>query len=127
MYERHGHDRHGTACVGSVRASMDDETARFMRHYWQQFKTTLAPNTWQGVPCWQYPCDAWIIGELITKTRPDVVVETGTSVVGSALLWASHGTRVLTVDTHDQHQIASQHPLWEQVTFIKGGSTGVPK
>jgi cephalosporin hydroxylase len=68
---------------------MDDETIQFMRHWWSRNEATFFPNRWLGVPCWQNPCDVWAVQEIISDTRPDVIVETGTFAGGSAVLWAS--------------------------------------
>jgi cephalosporin hydroxylase len=42
-------------------------------------------NTWLGIPCWKLPMDAFVIQELIVKTRPDYIIETGTGHGGSAM------------------------------------------
>jgi len=65
---------------------------------------TWEQELWLGVPMWKNPFDALILQELIFKTRPDFLIETGTGLGGSALFFATimeiidHG-RVLTVDS----------------------------
>ena len=34
-------------------------------------------NKWMGIPCWKLPMDAFVIQELILKTRPEFIIETG--------------------------------------------------
>lgn len=58
-----------------------------------------------GLQSWQNPMDMWVVQEIITETRPDVIIETGTAHGGSALFYAhileSMGlteSRVVTID-----------------------------
>ena len=89
-------------------------------------------NTWLGIPCWKLPMDAFVIQELIYKTRPDIIIETGTGHGGSALFYASvceligHG-RVLSVDI-DREKFNSTLNRWgntkceERISFFIGDS-----
>jgi len=43
---------------------------------------------WMGVPCLKTPLDLWIYQEILFEVRPDLVVETGTHMGGSALFLA---------------------------------------
>jgi cephalosporin hydroxylase len=102
----------------------------FNRLWWEKKDQTFVPNTWLGVPCWQNPCDAWIIQEIIGETRPDVIVETGTLAGGGALLWASllamfGDGRVISIDVKPGlHRNVNEHPLVvERVQFVTGSST----
>ncbi|TMC12301.1 MAG: hypothetical protein E6J41_03170 [Chloroflexi bacterium] len=45
--------------------------------------------TWLGVPLIKCPLDLWIYQEILTETRPGLIVETGTWYGGSALYLAS--------------------------------------
>lgn len=45
--------------------------------------------SWLGHPIWQYPLDAWVLQEVISELRPDLIIETGTYEGGSALYFAS--------------------------------------
>jgi cephalosporin hydroxylase len=94
-------------------------------------------NTWLGIPCWKLPMDAFVIQELIVKTRPDWIVETGTGHGGSAMFYASicelidHGN-VVSVDI-DSEKFNSTLNRWgkskceKRITFFKGDSLDVYK
>lgn len=61
-------------------------------------------STYLGVKLVQNPADMWIMQELITETRPDFIIETGTFYGGAALYFATVleqaniGGKVITVD-----------------------------
>jgi cephalosporin hydroxylase len=86
------------------------------RRAWQQ-------TYWFGVQTLKNPFDLWIYQEIVHRTRPDVIVETGTHAGGSALYLASmmdvidHG-RVITIDVAEMERPA--HP---RVTYLTGSST----
>jgi cephalosporin hydroxylase len=89
-------------------------------------------NSWMGVPCWKLPMDAFIIQELIVRTKPDFILETGTGCGGSAMFYASicelmdHG-KVITIDIEKKvsMDIVEQYKWSERVEFIHGGSTNL--
>lgn len=78
--------------------------------------------SWLGTPVWQYPLDAWLIQEMISHLRPDVIVETGTYRGGSAWYYATlcdlleHG-EVISVDVAAEQTIP--HP---RITYLSGSS-----
>jgi len=89
-------------------------------------------TTWLGMQCWKYPSDIWIIQELIWKTQPEVIIETGTGHGGSALFYASicefmgYG-KVVTVDVaHVSLPKMIDHRLdkivRKRIKFLKGDS-----
>lgn len=78
---------------------------------------------WLGVPAWKCPLDMWVVQELITETRPDVIVECGTALGGSAMYFASicrllGNGRVISIDVKDPTGLPSD-PL---VRFVRGSS-----
>lgn len=78
---------------------------------------------WLGVPAWKCPLDMWVVQELITETRPDVIVECGTALGGSAMYFASicrllGQGRVISVDVKDPTGLPTD-PL---VRFVRGSS-----
>lgn len=80
--------------------------------------------SWFGHQALKCPLDLWLYQELLVRTRPDVVVETGTWRGGSALYLATvldqldHG-RVITVD-HVAQENRPEHP---RITYVTGSST----
>ena len=81
---------------------------------------------WRGVPLLKNPLDCWVYQEIITETRPDVLVELGVAFGGSATFFADvmqlqgHG-EVLGVDISLERARGVSHP---RVTFLEGSSVG---
>lgn len=81
-----------------------------------------------GLPVFQNPFDLWILQEIIFNTKPNVIIETGTSHGGSALYLALlydnlasctslHG-KVITIDiVGNKNRL--QHP---RITYLTGSS-----
>jgi cephalosporin hydroxylase len=83
--------------------------------------------SWLGVPTWKLPSDMWVYQEILTETRPALVIETGTQYGGSALFYASvfdllgQGEVVtIDIDTSAVHESVRAHP---RVTVVQGSST----
>ena len=98
------------------------------RSGWSQ--RTYHEIAWLGVPIWQLPQDMMMMQELIWKLRPDVIVETGLALGGSAIFYASlleligHG-HVISVEVMVQKPVRSTvaaHPLGKRTTQIEGSS-----
>jgi len=86
--------------------------------------------SWLGVPILQLPQDMVMMQELIWKTRPDVIVETGVHLGGSAVFYASmleligNGQVVsidLTIPRTTRATLAA-HPMGRRITLIEGSS-----
>ena len=87
--------------------------------------------SWLGVPVIQFPQDLMALQEIVTSTRPEVIVETGVahggSLVFSASLLALLGGegRVVGVDVdirpHNRERLET-HPLSKYITLIEGSS-----
>ncbi len=81
-------------------------------------------TTWLGTQIVKNPLDLWVYQEILSRTRPDVIVETGTWHGGSALYLASicdllGGVgRVITVDIEERDGRPS-HP---RLTYLTGSS-----
>jgi cephalosporin hydroxylase len=79
--------------------------------------------SWFGHQLLKCPLDLWIYQELLERTRPDFVVETGTYQGGSALYFATimdhlgHGS-VITVDT----TVQPNRPEHARITYLTGSS-----
>jgi cephalosporin hydroxylase len=86
--------------------------------------------TWMGVPIIQLPADIMATQEVIWKTKPDIIIETGVARGGSVLFMASileviGNGQVIGVDIdirkHNRESIEA-HPMSKRVTLIEGGS-----
>jgi cephalosporin hydroxylase len=79
--------------------------------------------TWLDRPIWQYPMDAWVLQEMISSLRPELIVETGTHRGGSAYFFASlfdllgSDGEVISIDIAAEETVP--HP---RVTYIEGSS-----
>jgi cephalosporin hydroxylase len=110
---------------------LDDEAVRgFWALWWQHSDRTLYSNTWMGIPTVQNPFDVWITQEIVAEVRPDVIVESGTLLGGSAALWAmlleqvNPDGRVITIDVEERASQARELPVVRRrVDFLTGSST----
>ncbi len=103
----------------------DDIVAAFHRLYHNNWWSRAVTNTyWLGTQTVQCPLDMWVLQEIIHETKPDVIVETGTMLGGSALFFASmmdlekHG-RVISIDIEDK----PGKPKHDRITYLVGSST----
>jgi cephalosporin hydroxylase len=91
---------------------------------WQRGGADSANLSWFGHNVRKCPLDLWVYQELLVRTRPDVIVETGTLFGGSAFYLATildligHGS-IVTVDINDRPG-RQQHP---RITYLTGSST----
>ncbi len=84
-------------------------------------------TAWFGVPVQQTPTDMWMVQQIITELRPEVLIETGTLKGGSSLYYASvlHAlnseAKVVTVDIEDQLDKAKDFEVFRRyVTALVG-------
>jgi cephalosporin hydroxylase len=81
---------------------------------------------WLGRPVWQYPLDAWVLQEVISEVKPDLIIEFGTFQGGSAFFFASlcdllgHG-RVLSIDVAPRSTVPH-----ERIDYLIGSSVAEP-
>jgi cephalosporin hydroxylase len=92
--------------------------------------------SWMGRPIIQYPQDIVAMHELIWRTQPDLIVETGIAHGGSLILSASMlelnaacggpaGAEVLGIDIDirpHNRQAIEQHPMARRISMIEGSS-----
>jgi cephalosporin hydroxylase len=91
-------------------------------HLLSFYSGTLQQTYWLGTPILKSPLDCWVYQEMIHELRPDLIIETGTDLGGSALFLASicdavgHG-RVISVDIRADARV--DHP---RITLVVGDS-----
>lgn len=90
--------------------------------YWRH-KAPWTRTTWIGQGVAKCPLDLWVYQEILTETLPDLLIETGTSIGGSALFFASvfdilNRGHVITVDK-DSYPNQRVHP---RITYLVGSS-----
>lgn len=81
-------------------------------------------NYWLGVPIQKNPMDLMIYQELIFKIKPDIIIETGTKVGGSALFFASildllKNGEVITIDIDGKLGGLPEH---DRITYLWANS-----
>jgi len=81
---------------------------------------------WMKVPCLKCPLDLWVYQEIIAEVQPDLIVETGTHMGGSALFMAhmldiTGKGEVITIDIKDD----LPRPTHPRISYIKGSSADV--
>jgi cephalosporin hydroxylase len=97
--------------------------ARFASQYYDD-PHTWRTTYWLGVQTAKCPLDLWIFQEILMETRPDLIIEAGTHMGGSALFLASIcdllGTgEIITVDV----EAPPGRPEHPRVTYVLGSST----
>jgi cephalosporin hydroxylase len=97
--------------------------ARFTVQYYED-PHTWRTTFWLGVQTAKCPLDLWIFQEIVTETRPDLIIETGTHLGGSALFLASicdilSNGEIVTIDI-DSMPGRPEHP---RIAYIHGSST----
>jgi cephalosporin hydroxylase len=91
---------------------------------WYDSYTWHGGVTWEGVPVLKNPFDLWMYQQVIFDEKPDLVIETGTYLGGSALYLArlldivSHGS-VVSIDVK-KRELRPDHP---RICYIEGSST----
>lgn len=83
-------------------------------------------TSWRGVKTLKCPLDLWVYQEIIHEKRPDIIIETGTFMGGSALYMADvceaigHG-RIISIDIDGD----KKRPQHSRIEYITGSSTQV--
>lgn len=78
-----------------------------------------------SIRTWKLPDDLNRYREVLRRSRPEVVVETGTAWGGSALWFAAQGVDVITIDIRRRRSLqARTMPGSGRITWINGASTG---
>jgi cephalosporin hydroxylase/glycosyltransferase involved in cell wall biosynthesis len=96
----------------------------FHRLYYESAGRTWKDTRWLGVRTEKVPLDLWIYQEILCEQRPDVIVETGTAMGGSALFMANvceligNGV-VVTIDVRAD----DGRPQHSRIRYVSGSST----
>ncbi len=85
---------------------------------------TWSDTWWQGIQILKCPLDLWIYQEIIFRTKPDLIIETGTYKGGAAHFLASmcdlNGLgEVVTVDIEEY----PDRPAHPRISYLQGSST----
>ena len=94
---------------------------RVRKAIWDKTQDALTVK-WLSRQVRQFPIEAWIIQEVVAKTRPDVIIETGTFTGGSAYFMAClcdllKQGEVISIDIGARETIP--HP---RITYLEGSS-----
>ena len=90
--------------------------------------------TWLGRPILQFPADILAMQEIIWRTKPEVIIETGIAHGGSLIFSASmlellggNGTVIgIDIDIRSHNRVElERHPLSKRITLLEGSSTSV--
>lgn len=123
--------RLGSYVVDRAQPPLSSEEAEVVRRfhdlYYQRWLAAGADTinlSWCGYQALKCPLDLWLYQELLVRTRPDVVVETGTWRGGSALYMAAvfdqiGRGRVITIDIEAKPDLPD-HP---RIRYLNGSST----
>ena len=116
-HELHESIENNHAEIGRLRDELDSEKAnardertiveRFHNLYYEQSRQTWQNTYWMGTRVMKAPSDLWVYQEIIHEIKPDLVLETGTALGGSALYLANlfdivGKGRVVTVDLEER-------------------------
>ncbi len=102
-----------------------DVRVRFHKLYYQsrQRGLTWGDTHWLGTQVLKCPLDLWLYQEIIVAYKPDLIVETGTYMGGSAKFLASicdiidHG-QIVTIDIEER----AGRPEHSRITYLTGSS-----
>ena len=103
----------------------DDITNNFHKLFYNAYAVagTWKDMKWLGVKILKNPFDLWIFQEIISRLKPDVIIECGTKYGGSALYLASlcdlvNNGKIITIDIEDQ----KDKPQHKRIKYLLGSS-----
>lgn len=112
------------AAAAAESARSDAAVEAFHRLFYDTHDTTWKQTFWLGVTVRKCAFDLWTYQEILVDTRPDLIVETGTYLGGSAFYLAGicdllgHG-KIVTVDI----SAPPGRPRHRRITYLQGSST----
>ncbi len=97
----------------------------FHKLYYEQSKRTWQNTRWMGTRVMKTPFDLWVYQEMIHEMRPDVIIETGTALGGSALYFAHlfdlmEKGRIVTIDLEERE--GNPVPPHDRIMYLRGSS-----
>ncbi len=112
------------ACLSAKKMPASLIMRSFHWLYYRRSSQTWMNSFWMGVRTLKCPLDLWIYQEVLHETRPELIVETGTSSGGSALylgcLCDLFGRgEIVSIDIEEKEG----RPKHERVTYLNGSST----
>ena len=119
----------GVFYAPAVAAELKDPERRLVDEFhdmyyraWQKGSGTI-DISWQGYRTLKCPMDMWTYQEIIFETRPDLIIETGTFLGGSALFMASicdlvGNGKIVSIDLKKRENLP-QHP---RISYWTGSS-----
>jgi len=121
--------------IGFLRNQAEDTEFRLLSKAWMQSSVNHKYSyqfDWLGVPIIQMPGDLIVFQDIVYKTRPDLIIETGVARGGSLIFWASIQQlcgiegKVLGIDIdirEHAHQAIDGSRHKNQIQLLQGSST----
>ncbi len=126
-------------CESEIRSQGSDKALKESTRQWFQQANAHKYSyhfEWLGRPIIQYPQDIVAVQELVWKTQPDLIIETGIAHGGSLIMSASMlelnaacggspDARVLGIDIDirpHNHKAILEHPMSKRIDMIQGSS-----
>tara|TARA_Y100001949_G_C15931542_1_gene305880 strand:+ start:189 stop:992 length:804 start_codon:yes stop_codon:yes gene_type:complete len=92
--------------------------------YESKHKQTYDNTYWMGIRSMKCPLDLWIYQEILIKTKPDIIIETGTNEGGTTLFLANicdimDNGEIITIDISSPNE----KPKHKRIHYIQGDAT----
>ena len=92
--------------------------------YESNHKQTYDNTYWMGIKSMKCPLDLWIYQEILFKTKPDIIIETGTNEGGTTLFLANicdimDNGEIITIDISS----SNDKPEHKRIHYIQGDTT----
>lgn len=123
-----------TQVVEEIQAMHSNKALHDVTASWMQASLPINYSyhfSWMGLPIIQYPQDIVAMQEIIWKTKPDCIIETGVARGGSAIFYASMMKMMdlpgiiigvdIDIRPHNRESI-EKHPLSSSIKLIEGSS-----
>jgi len=121
--------------IGFLKKQAEDSEFSLLSKAWMQSSVDHKYHyqfDWLGVPIIQMPGDLIVFQDIVYKTRPDLIIETGVARGGSLIFWASIQQlcgiqgKVLGIDIdirEHAHQAINSSRQKNQIQLLEGSST----